>query len=183
VARQTGRHAGVVPTDAIVAPDRDGHEVHTGFPPRSEKQLRALLGWLRELGLADEFPMTSLIEIAADAGGIELAKLLDDEFTQECYRAGRDAMVFLASRLRGYDFFIGGQERALPVGVISSPEEAIADPHIVARGFPTAVHHPALGRDVVYPGAPIRFTASPWRIARPAPLVGEHQATLPTPDV
>ncbi|MCU1375517.1 MAG: CoA-transferase family, partial [Actinomycetia bacterium] len=31
---------------------------------------------------------------------------------------------------------------------------------------------------VVYPGAPYKLSATPWRIGRPAPTVGEHNAEL-----
>jgi benzylsuccinate CoA-transferase BbsE subunit len=50
--------------------------------------------------------------------------------------------------------------------------------HFVARGFPVEVDHDDLARTVTYPGAPFRATRSPWRIARRAPLVGEHQAEI-----
>jgi crotonobetainyl-CoA:carnitine CoA-transferase CaiB-like acyl-CoA transferase len=176
VRRQTGRHAASFPTDPVVAADVHGNEVHTGFPPRSTKQLRALVDWLATLGPDDEFPMVALLELAIEQGGIDVAKLLEDALTQEMYRASRDALWHLATRLRGHDFFIQGQERGIPVGVINSPDEAMTDPHVIARGFAKSVFHADLEREVTYPGAPIRFTASPWRISRPAPHVGEHQS-------
>ena len=47
--------------------------------------------------------------------------------------------------------------------MIYTPGEAFADPHFVARGFPVEVEHPELGRTFTYPGAPYRFTGTPWR--------------------
>jgi crotonobetainyl-CoA:carnitine CoA-transferase CaiB-like acyl-CoA transferase len=48
------------------------------------------------------------------------------------------------------------------------------DPHFVERGFPTEVEHEEIGGPVMYPGPPIRFTASPMAIRHPAPRLGEH---------
>ena len=62
----------------------------------------------------------------------------------------------------------------LPAGIVYSPEEVLADPHFVARGFPVEVEHEDLGRTVTYAGAPIRFTGSPSAVRRRAPHVGEH---------
>ena len=62
----------------------------------------------------------------------------------------------------------------LAVGVINSPEEAFEDEHFKARGFHVPVRHDDLGRTIVYPGAPYKFEASPWRISRRAPRLGEH---------
>jgi crotonobetainyl-CoA:carnitine CoA-transferase CaiB-like acyl-CoA transferase len=53
------------------------------------------------------------------------------------------------------------------------------DPHFVARGFPTPVEHDDLGRTITYPGAPMLFSRSPWRIRSRAPHIGEHQSGLP----
>ncbi len=50
----------------------------------------------------------------------------------------------------------------------------MSDPHFVERGFPVEVHHDEIGRSVLYPGAPIRFTASPMAIRNPAPRLGQH---------
>jgi len=69
------------------------------------------------------------------------------------------------------------QSIGLAPGMVYTPGELMADPHFVARGFPAAVEHPELGRTITYPGAPYRFTATPWRATR-APLLAEHQADL-----
>jgi crotonobetainyl-CoA:carnitine CoA-transferase CaiB-like acyl-CoA transferase len=62
--------------------------------------------------------------------------------------------------------------------VVYAPEEAMADEHFRARGFPVQVHHPELGRDITYPGAPFRDSESRWQIHRRPPLVGEHTAEV-----
>ncbi|MGE0309719.1 MAG: CoA transferase, partial [Acidimicrobiia bacterium] len=180
VQRQTGRHASHRPTEPVMARDVNGHEVHTGFPPKTERQLTTLLEWLDALGLRDEFSAAPFLEIAVAAGGIDLSKLHDDPMVQECYRAVREAMVFIASRLTAREFFVQAQDRGFPVGAVYAPEEVMTDPHIVARNFPTPVFDHRLGREVIYPGAPIRFTRSPWRISRPAPDRAQDQAILDT---
>ena len=58
--------------------------------------------------------------------------------------------------------------------MIYSPEEAFEDDHFKARGYQVPVPHDDLDRTVVYPGAPYRFTGTPWRISRRAPHLGEH---------
>jgi crotonobetainyl-CoA:carnitine CoA-transferase CaiB-like acyl-CoA transferase len=40
------------------------------------------------------------------------------------------------------------------------------------------VKHAPSGRDVVMPGAPFNLAGTPWRIARPAPALGEHNAEI-----
>jgi crotonobetainyl-CoA:carnitine CoA-transferase CaiB-like acyl-CoA transferase len=62
--------------------------------------------------------------------------------------------------------------------MVNAPEEVIGDRHFVARGFPTAVDHDDLGRTVSYPGAPMLFSRSPWRIRSRAPHIGEHQGEV-----
>ena len=165
VQRQTGRHALHLPTESIVAIAADGREVHTGFPPRTLDELIKLVRWIDDEGLRDELPLTTLLDLAIEQGGMDLAKLYEDEFTQECFRTCRDAIVLLAEHHTADNFFLLGQRRGFAVGMILSPEETMADPHIVARGFPTPVHQPQLGHTIVHTGLPIRFTGSPGQIS------------------
>jgi benzylsuccinate CoA-transferase BbsE subunit len=178
VQRQTGRHADVAETLPTLEVAADGREVNTGFPARSPKELNTVIEWLESTGLADGFADIVLLRLAAESGGIDLTKLADDPLTQECFRAARDAQALLARNMSSYEFFVESQQRGLPVGIIYSPEEVIADPHLEERGFPVKVRHDELGQEFVYPGAPSRFTASPWRISRRAPHLAEHQSLL-----
>jgi benzylsuccinate CoA-transferase BbsE subunit len=100
--------------------------------------------------------------------------ILEDPLVAEVFGAGREAIELIASRLPAYETFIGLQDRGLAAGIIYSPEEMMSDPHFVARGFPTEVHQDEIGRSVLHPGAPIRFTATPMGIRGPAPALGAH---------
>ena len=62
-----------------------------------------------------------------------------------------------------------GPATRLPVRHRVRPEEAFNDPHFVARGFPTSVAHPELGREIAYPGAPFKSSIDGWRISRRRP--------------
>ena len=46
------------------------------------------------------------------------------------------------------------------------------------RGFFVEVEHPELGRSFTYPGPAAIYNRSPWRIARRAPLIGEHNEEI-----
>jgi crotonobetainyl-CoA:carnitine CoA-transferase CaiB-like acyl-CoA transferase len=61
----------------------------------------------------------------------------------------------------------------IPCGPINSYAEALRSPQATARGMVQAVDHPALGRLEVL-GSPLKLSASPPAIERPAPLLGEH---------
>jgi benzylsuccinate CoA-transferase BbsE subunit len=77
-----------------------------------------------------------------------------------------------------YDFFVSAQRANIPVGIIYSPDEAFEDEHFKARGFQVEMEQPQLGRTVRYPGAPYALPASPWKLSRVAPRLGEHTAEV-----
>ncbi len=174
VQRQTGRHAASRMTQESQVRCADGRYVNTGVPPRSPPEFGALYAWIEELGLLEEFPEAFLLKMGQERERIELSKIREDEELQAIFGAGREGQNFVASKVSAYDFFVGSQERGLPVGVIYSPEEVMEDRHFKARGFPVEVEHDNLGRSFTYPGAPYVFHGSPWRIQRRAPLLGEH---------
>lgn len=174
VQRQTGRHASYRPTQATQAPCGDGNYLNTGVPPRDGKEFRALTEWLEQAGLAEDFPEAPVLALGADVGHISQADLAHDELLGEIFGAGRDAQFYLCERLSAYEAFIGCQERGMAAGAVLSPDDLFADPHFVARGWPTEVEHPELGRTFTYGGVPLRFVGSPMRIRSRAPLVGEH---------
>src|SRR5207244_307806 len=107
--------------------------------PRTAEELARLLRWIDDLDLREQFPLTALLETALEQGGIDLSRLHDDAFTQECYRAARDAISLIASRLTLREFFVEGQSRGLAVGMILAPAEVMVDPQMIDRGYPTEI--------------------------------------------
>jgi len=175
VQRQTGRHASAVATEPLQVQCADGGYVTTGVPPRHPSQFAALAKWITDLGLREELPEVVFLEMASDPsvelGAPEATAAVE---ATAVYSASRDAMNLIASRLPAIEFFVGAQQRDLPVGAVLAPEEAFENEHFVARGMQIPVEHPELGRTVLYPGAPFRLTRTPWRIVRRPPLLGEH---------
>ena len=68
----------------------------------------------------------------------------------------------------------GAQLRRIPYAMVRPPEALVEDLQLNDRGFFSDVEHPELGQSFRYPGGPSHFTATPWRIARRPPLLGEH---------
>jgi crotonobetainyl-CoA:carnitine CoA-transferase CaiB-like acyl-CoA transferase len=69
-----------------------------------------------------------------------------------------------------FDKFLEAQIASAPV---NSPEDLVNNPHLREREYFTEIDHPATGK-VLYPGAPVRLTESPWQLGQPAPLLGQH---------
>ena len=175
VQRQTGRHASVSPSGETQQQCADGRYANTGVPPRQPTEFAALDGWLKELGLDAELPEAVFLEMGANwQGPFDLAKIGTDDEITAIFGAGRAALKLIASKISAQDFFTGCQRAGLAVGVVNAPEEAFEDEHFKARGFQVPVHHEDIDQTVVYPGAPYALTASPWRISRRAPKLGEH---------
>jgi crotonobetainyl-CoA:carnitine CoA-transferase CaiB-like acyl-CoA transferase len=175
--RQTGRHASPTPTLPTQVRCRDGRYVNSGMPPRDPAAFGRVLDLLDEHGLRGDFPLAALLEMGAEREALSLADIAKEPLVAEIFGAGREVMVFLAEHLDSYDFFVETQRIGLATGVIYTPGEALSDPNVVARHFPTEVHHLELGRDLTYPGAPYRFSATPWSTRR-APLLGADQHLL-----
>ena len=175
--RQTGRHAAPAPTTRTQVRCRDGRYVTTGVPPRHPETFGRVLDLLERRGLRDEFPLTALLEMGAEREALRMTDVASDPLIGEIFAAGREVTLFLAEQLDSYDFFSETQKIGLATGVIYTPGEAMGDPNVVDRDFPTPVRHPELDRDLVYPGPPYRFSATPWSTRR-APMLGEHQHRL-----
>ena len=184
VQRQTGRHAATtltLPTQVMAA---DGRYVNTGVQPRTVREFEALAGWMVDLGLRDEFEDFTLLELAIEHGGVHHSDIGRDPLVTEMARAGRDALLLVASHVSAYQMFVGAQQRGLPCGVVYSPEEAFTDPHLVgglhradhlvARGMTVDVEHDDLGRSVAYPAPPLVAEGATRTIARRPPRIGEH---------
>lgn len=174
VIRQTGRHAMPMMTMPVQVQCKDGRYATTGMPPRSPAGFGALYDWVVESGLEDQLPEAIFLEMARHRESIGFADIgVDDEVTA-AFSAARDALQLLAENSTAEGFFEGAQKINITVGAILSPEEAYENDHFKARGYQVEVDHPERDAPVRYPGAPYKLPASPWKISRRAPALGEH---------
>ena len=175
VQRQTGRHALPQISEPTQVQCADGRWLNTGVPPRRGPEFAALAAWVTELGLMEDCPYAELLRLGESYEQIDILHLDADPLGAEVFGAGRDTVNFLAERLGAHELFVGLQSIGLACGIVYSPEEMLADEHFVTRGFPVEIDHD--GTAVTYPGAPYKFSATPWRATR-APRLGEHQDLL-----
>jgi crotonobetainyl-CoA:carnitine CoA-transferase CaiB-like acyl-CoA transferase len=61
----------------------------------------------------------------------------------------------------------------VPAGAVHSLGEALTHPQTLSRGMVVELEHPEAGATRAL-GSPLHFSATPTRIDRPAPLLGEH---------
>jgi crotonobetainyl-CoA:carnitine CoA-transferase CaiB-like acyl-CoA transferase len=61
----------------------------------------------------------------------------------------------------------------VPCGPINSIAQALADPQVAERQMVVELDHPRAGPTRAL-GLPIKLSASPGRVLRPAPLLGQH---------
>lgn len=170
VLRQTGRHAARVPTSPWQFPTTDGRYVNMigGGIPRSPASWKPLLAWMDAHGKAEDLHDPRYADIVT-----EVTHRRGDNAQHVAEVIGR----FVQS-LTAEEVYRGGQRLHLPYAPVRSPEENLHDPHWQDRGFFVSVEHPELGRTVRYPGAPYRFTRTPWQLRHRAPLLGEHNVSV-----
>jgi crotonobetainyl-CoA:carnitine CoA-transferase CaiB-like acyl-CoA transferase len=158
VRRQTGRHASPIPTAPAVFRCGDGRYVYFMLITAEDKPWRNLVEWMDSKGLA-----TDLTDPAYS----------DLQFRKENYPHIQEVLESFAAVLDADTFFREAQARGLPVGVIQAPEDLLADPHLRERRFFVSMADQDLG-EVIYPGAPYRFTNLSFEMRGPAPRLGEH---------
>ena len=65
----------------------------------------------------------------------------------------------------------------VPVGPVHSIGAALAHPQTLARGMVVDLVHPEAGPTKAL-GCPVHFSATPTRVTRAAPMLGEHTREL-----
>ena len=66
-----------------------------------------------------------------------------------------------------------GQRLGVIAAAVNTTEDMLRSQQLQERGFFVEIEHPEAGR-IAYPGAPFRLSKTPWKLTRPAPLLGEH---------
>ncbi len=89
---------------------------------------------------------------------------------REALAATMDAVLVTRTKAEWMDAF---DAVGVPAGPVHTIGEALAHPQTLARGMRVDIVHPQAGATKAL-GCPVHFSATPTRIDRPAPLLGEH---------
>jgi crotonobetainyl-CoA:carnitine CoA-transferase CaiB-like acyl-CoA transferase len=109
-------------------------------------------------------------ELALGDFADESLRLQNAEALQERVRA-RLANMTVADVVRA------SQARRIAVSPVATTRDLLTSEQLRARGWWTEVDHPVAGR-LEYPGRPFRLSASHWRIAGPAPALGQDNGII-----
>lgn len=168
VIRQTARHASANRTEPWLFHAGDGRSVILFGVGRDNESWRRIKEWLQSKGFGqffDEERFNSPQARQPGRGGNEAAEIYAE--------VGR----FIAAHDADY-VYRGGQERDQAWGTVRSPDETLDDPHLHDRGFFVGTTGDGVEAPALMPGAPYMFSATPWRLRRPAPKLGEHTAEV-----
>ena len=172
----------LVASTLTLLPDPVAHYFDSGVRPRRLGNRNA------NLTPAEAYPTKD--------GMIQVVMMNPDQYERFCRAVGDDTLAadprFATNdaRLANYDDFRARVERTLATGttaewqerferaqIAAGPvyefDEVFADPQIKHLGLVTEVEQPGYGKARML-GFPVRASATPAAIRRPAPLLGEH---------
>jgi len=76
------------------------------------------------------------------------------------------------------ELFQGGIQRHIMVFPLNDTKDLTEDPQLAARQYWAELEHRELGDRITYPGPFVKLSATPVRLGRRAPLIGEHNEEI-----
>ena len=73
----------------------------------------------------------------------------------------------------GEEIVRAGIEKHFPVSMVNTAKEVVESEQLAFREFFVEVDHPEVGK-IKLPGLPYKLSQTPWKVSRPAPLLGQH---------
>jgi crotonobetainyl-CoA:carnitine CoA-transferase CaiB-like acyl-CoA transferase len=133
---------------------------------------RALLAWMDEEGLGDEYLD------AVDWEDLGYGQMRAEIMT----RAVEPLIRFFATHTRA-ELEAGSVEKRILLFPVSTPEDILSHPQLEARGYFQELEHPELGITATYPGLFIKDNdrnreSQRMGIRRRPPLIGEHNREI-----
>jgi len=141
-----------------------------------------LAGWMDSEGMAEDLAEDRWQKLLGNINLREVTRLWSDPEklaeVQKQFRHVDEVLGCFYARYSKQYLYEEGQGRRLLIGPVNTVRDLFENKQLNARDWYRPVEHPELGETFSYPGPPFRMSASPWRISRRAPLVGEHNVEV-----
>jgi len=129
------------------------------------------------LAAMDDHHFSALQDIMGNPGW-----LADNDWNSRYYRTNHlmDVAPLFEEWMLGekkHDIHHKAAKKGIPIGPINTAEDVMNSEQYVVREYFVEVDHPLAGKHK-YAGWPYKMTASPPRVTRPAPLLGQHNEEI-----
>lgn len=180
-----GQHIDISKQESLIALER----VEIGRYGNEEESmstvmLRGMVGGLQPckdgyvvLTIPMEHQWRALVELMGNPEWAQDERYMD-EFTRAQH--GEELNKYIGEWMMNHtkeEIYHRAQAISCPIGAVTTVEDLLNSEQLKARGFFVDVDHPEMGK-VKFPAAPYRFSTTPWRVERPAPLLGEHNKEI-----
>jgi len=149
-------------------PCQDGHVMWLYWSGALAKRFNpGLIEWMDNEGMAGDF----LRQIDWDTFDLRTTtpEVLD--------RISEPTARFFLSHTKA-ELLEGAVKRSLMLYPVASTDDILGSAQLAAREFWTNLEYPELGTTITHPGAFAKSSAAPPRVARRAPLIGEHNEEI-----
>ena len=133
---------------------------------------RARDGWIN-IGGANQANWERIAEVLGHREWCEDPRFATNSARMQNIDALTGAMAAVLATRTGAEWLAAFDAAGVPVGPVQSIGEALTHPQTLARGMVVDLVHPEAGETRAL-GSPLHFSATPARVERPAPLLGEH---------
>jgi len=125
--------------------------------------------WMDDYGMAGE--------LTSPAWKERLQTLVSD-WEQEHIDYSEQVIADFLAQFTKRELYEEGQRRYQFVYPVYNARDSLEDQQLQYREYFAQVAHPELGATLTYPGAPWKWSRTPWRLRCRAPLLGEHTAEI-----
>ena len=141
--------------------------------------------YLGSRGIGNSPAWSRSLQWFKDEGMEGIERLYGAEWSDLDYLKGHEAREVFGELFMNWSrqhtkewLYSEGQKRLIPLAPVSTPADLLENPQLRARGHFVPFTHPLLRQAAEMPGAPYVMSATPWKIRRPAPGLGEHTAEV-----
>ena len=129
-------------------------------------------GWIY-LCCVEEHQWRGFVEVMGNPEWADEAIFADRMKRAENWEALQIFLQEYVSQQTVLDLYRKVQAKRVPFAPVSTMGDLLNSEHLKARGFFVEIAHPVAGTHK-YPGAPLKYHATPWEIRMPAPTLGQH---------
>ena len=127
-----------------------------------------LVSWMDECGMAPEW-----LKRIDWFNGYEPTKI-----TQELVDSVEAPFLdFFATKTKG-ELYERAVKRGILLAPVNTPADIAKNRQLAARDFWVPMHHPELGREVLYPSPGVRIDGLPYQIRYAPPTIGQHNVEV-----